>query len=305
MPAVGRHPIGTQPTRTTSVTRRRQPFAQPLQVSLLADISSAFTYSLTHYQLATESATAALLAGVGDGMAQLSVIQQENNSHNDGNVMQENAKHNLDWRRTRIFVLKGSVSGILWSKWYAFCDPFSMDIAQQCYNNLVQLHQHLPFAVLNPISDDTTLLLSLQIGISILLEQFIWCPFIYSVWDIPFPMLLRGDPIEDMPARVKATLPPLLWENCKVWTPANIIIYQIPLQWRVVLVSLTDVLWQSILSSALASSTALSSVSSLDETLVTKDIVSSLPQLNALKTNFRNDDLTTLEIVPPTRTVQP
>lgn len=192
---------------------------------LLTDISTAYTYSLTHYQLATESATTAVLAGVGDLVAQtLSHHKQKN---------EEQFAKNIDWKRAQTFVLKGSVSGILWSQWYAFCDPFTLQLAQQVVTT--------PDGISN-----------IQLLLSILLEQFIWCPILYSLWDIPFPMLLRGDAIETIPQNVRATIAPLLLENAKVWTFANLFIYHIPLQWRVVIVSLTDVVWQSVLSSSIA-----------------------------------------------------
>ena len=70
-----------------------------LEVSLIVEVSGAYKYSLTRYQLATESATVVLLAGAGDFCAQL-----------------REQKGDMDLHRCRIFALKGSVSGMLWSK---------------------------------------------------------------------------------------------------------------------------------------------------------------------------------------------
>jgi len=53
----------------------------------------------------------------------------------------------------------------------------------------------------------------LQLIISILLEQFVWFPIIYSLWDIPFPMLLRGGDVEEIPSQVQSTIGGLLWDN--------------------------------------------------------------------------------------------
>lgn len=142
-----------------SKTTTRRSILQPLELALIDEVAGAYTWSLTNYQLATESATSALLAGLGDVAAQL----QE--------------QKGIDWRRYRIFCVKGSVFGILWSNWYAFCDPTSLSIVEH-------------------LSLDSAATIPVQLFISILLEQFVWCPIIYSLWDIPFPMLLRGDAID-------------------------------------------------------------------------------------------------------------
>jgi hypothetical protein len=195
-------------------------------VPFLIDVTTAaYTYSLSHYQLATESATTAFLAGIGDLVAQTLSAHH----HQQQQKCDENQKFTIDWSRYQTFVLKGSVSGILWSKWYAFCDPFTLMLSQNM--------DGIP---------------NIQLLLSILLEQFVWCPLMYSVWDIPFPMLLRGDDLREIPQNVQAAIGNLLIDNAKVWTVANIFIYNIPLQWRVVIVSLTDVVWQSVLSSSIA-----------------------------------------------------
>lgn len=193
---------------------------------LLNEFSSAYTYSLTHYQLATESATAACLAGIGDVVAQVTATDDDTKP----------SQSSFDWKRSQTFVAKGAVSGIMWSYWYAQCDAWSLNFAQHCVQ-------------------DAGAVRAVQLATSILLEQFVWCPLLYSMWDIPFPILCRGDSIEEIPNQVKSKIGPLLLENAKVWTFANLLVYNIPLQWRVVVVSLTDVVWQSIVSSSIAATT--------------------------------------------------
>jgi hypothetical protein len=41
----------------------------------------------------------------------------------------------------------------------------------------------------------------------------------------------------------------MLTANMKLWTPVNIIIYNAPLKYRVILSATADVFWQSIVSS--------------------------------------------------------
>jgi len=196
--------------------RRNNKSSNTNKMSILSEVSTAYTNSLIHNKLMTESITAALLAGLGDFGAQV----------------QEEGKTTIDIRRCGSFVLKGSVSGILWSKWYAFCDPLSMSIVE-----------HIDFAIVNKDI--------LRVLTSIVLEQILMCPLLFALWEIPVPLLLRGDPINSIPQQVKNKFGGLLVENAKVWSFANLIIYNVPLQWRVVVVSFTDLFWQSIVSSTL------------------------------------------------------
>jgi protein Mpv17 len=223
--------------------------------------------------LATESATTAFLAGIGDLVAQ-TLSHHQNDDHPN-----EEQLFTIDWSRYQTFVLKGSVSGILWSKWYAFCDPFTLLLAQ----NLVSTST-------DSVSNNIQLLLS------ILLEQFVWCPILYSLWDIPFPMWLRGDDLKTIPQNVQSTIGNLLIDNAKVWTFANLFIYNIPLQWRVVIVSLTDVVWQSVLSSSIAAAMANSTTDNQDNGIIDNEEKS-----ESIMTTF--EEATTTASVAPRRQV--
>lgn len=77
------------------------------------------------------------------------------------------------------------------------------------------------------------------------------CPLMYAFWDIPVPALLSGSPLRTIPAQVQSKLGDLLIANAKLWTPVNIIVYSIPVEFRLLLSSMTDVVWQSI-NSAIA-----------------------------------------------------
>ena len=107
---------------------------------------------------------------------------------------------------------------------------------------------------------------------AILLEQFVACPLIYSLWDIPFPMIMNGAPVESVPGQVKQKIGPLLTENAKVWCVLNIVIYNLPVQYRLPTMSVADIFWQSVIASVAAEATADASAEQdldVDETLVT------------------------------------
>jgi hypothetical protein len=50
------------------------------------------------------------------------------------------------------------------------------------------------------------------------------------------------------PAEINNKLSDLLINNAKVWTPANLLIYNAPLEFRAVLANLGDIFWQSIVA---------------------------------------------------------
>lgn len=87
---------------------------------------------------------------------------------------------------------------------------------------------------------------------SVALEQFVACPIIYSLWDIPVPALLKGTPPKEIVEQVQGKVGGLLLENAKVWTLVNMIVYQVPIEFRVLFMSVCDVFWQSVVSDVAA-----------------------------------------------------
>jgi hypothetical protein len=53
----------------------------------------------------------------------------------------------------------------------------------------------------------------LLVILSILLEQIVWCPFVYCLWDIPVEELQQGSSTKELLPAIKTKLPPLLVEN--------------------------------------------------------------------------------------------
>jgi hypothetical protein len=50
------------------------------------------------------------------------------------------------------------------------------------------------------------------------------------------------------PAEINNKLSDLLINDAKVWTPANLLIYNTPLEFCAVLANLVDIFWQSIVA---------------------------------------------------------
>ena len=163
--------------------------------SLSSEFGSIYTHCLENYYLQTQSVTGALFSSLGDAIAQ---ANERQNSPNE-------IKEQHDWKRTRIYFIKGLGGGVMWSCWYDFADLWSQMLTEEILSKGVGESSYA--------LQQTT-----RTSISILVEQFFVCPIFYSMWDIPIPALLRGSPMRQIPAQVEEKLGPLLIANAKVWT---------------------------------------------------------------------------------------
>jgi hypothetical protein len=124
-------------------------------------------------------------------------------------------------QRTRNFALQGVGSGVLWALYYDWAD-----------------------VVVSPAPGGPVA----HTVLSIMLEQFSWCPLLFAFYQIPFSVLLNGGTLTDVPPAIQRQLNGLLVEYAKVWTPANLIIYNVPLEWRLLSSNVVDFVWGYISS---------------------------------------------------------
>ena len=120
---------------------------------------------------------------------------------------------------------KGMIGGVLWSQWYNFLDPIAASAGGASW--------------IAPV-------------VSTVAEQIFFCPIIFALYEIPFPMMMRGDPVDQIPGQVRDKLGSVLLENAKVWTVANLLVYSVPLQWRVLISGIAEAVWQMLLAQLLA-----------------------------------------------------
>ena len=130
----------------------------------------------------------------------------------------------VSFGRVARFAGTGFGNGIAWSCWYGYADE-----------------------LLAPVS-----LPALRVAGAMAIEQFVWCPILFSVYIIPLSSVLNGAPAADLPGEVRKRLGPLLIANAKVWTPANLIIYNVPVEYRVLASNSIDLLWAVICSQTAA-----------------------------------------------------
>ena len=90
-------------------------------------------------------------------------------------------------------------------------------------------------------------------GLSILIEQFVWCPLVFGLFEIPVSTALNGGgSLRVIKQEINDKLGGLLMDNAKVWTLANVLIYNAPVQYRTPISNIVDILWQSIVSDVAA-----------------------------------------------------
>lgn len=198
-----------------------------------------YQFCLEHYHLQTQCATSGIFAGLGDVIAQSKDVM-------DG-------KQGYKPTRTFHYILKGLGGGVMWTVWYETADEWSLDLTHQLFGG---------------VPEDSNVEKAAQVSISILLEQMFVCPLMYTFWDIPIPALLSGSPLRTIPAQVQNKLGDLLIANAKVWTPVNIVVYSLPLEFRLLLSSLADVGWQSINSGIATREVVIESKASLPARMV-------------------------------------
>lgn len=68
---------------------------------------------------------------------------------------------------------------------------------------------------------------------------------------------MNGMKPREIPGQIKSKLGDMLVASFKIWTPVNVVIYNVPVQHRVVLMSVADVFWQAVVSSIVVSSGAI------------------------------------------------
>lgn len=211
-------------------------------ISLATMTSGAYGKALLEHPLSTKSLTAGVLCGVGDVVA-----QNRDTTTNDYNL-----------QRTLRFASKGCFGGILWAFWYDGIDGFlrlededatavGMESSSLSFYTLTGalFSSQVNAAFLGFAKNHVGLVTTM---VSILMEQFIWCPLVYGTFEIPVSTLLNGGAPASIGGEIRTKLNGLLVSNAKVWTLANLIIYNAPLEWRLFLGNVIDIFWQSIVS---------------------------------------------------------
>lgn len=211
------------------------------ELPLVGDLISTYAYCLKYHYFPTQSITNAVLTAVGDGLAQ--AHEEKERMSADSTIPNRNY---YDPKRGLVYFFKGLGSGIMWAWWFDAAEVWSMELTHSVLSQTSNGLEAVEFA-----STTSTEVLdaqgqALRTGINILLEQFLVCPILFTVWDIPVTSLMRGSSFERVPAQIREKLAPLLVANAKVWTLVNIVTYNIPLEYRLLFTSAASIVSESI-----------------------------------------------------------
>ena len=243
------------------------------------DVFNAYSEVLQHHPTMTKATTGVIFCCIADIIAQIRGKVQLNKN---------NIIDTINYQRLGRFAVKGFFGAIIWGGWY---DLSSIVIST---DNVVAVSASL--GVKDSLLDNdmyTTITRTLSF---LIVEQFIACPIVFSLWEIPAATILNNAPIQRIPYEVDDKLGDMLMANAKVWTFANLIIYNIPTQYRVGFSSLLDIFWQTIVSDFAADCGEAKDDIVLDPTLV----VTMKSDEEALATNMNSG--TTKEEVYTTST---
>jgi len=174
----------------------------------IGEIGAMYDNFLTTSPLAANAFSTSVLWGVGDAVAQ---------------ARSQECADQLNSERIAKQMLTGAGEGVIWGYWYRLSEGLMGTFlgSGAAFQKTVSL---------------------------ICAEQFLFAPIIFALYLIPLSAMLGGACLRDVPQEVNNRLGALLTANAKVWTLANVVIYNAPVQYRVLLSDLGDILWSCICS---------------------------------------------------------
>lgn len=199
-------------------------------------IFSTYSDALQQYPFVTKGSTGLVLCGIGDLVAQKRKRIQMEYQSNDG----IEPMNRIDYKRLARFATKGFFGALIWGAWY---DLSAVIVSSE--NVALALAS---LGIRDGWIDSNVFINVARTFSSIVIEQFVVCPIIFGLWEIPAASILNNAPVRRIPYEVEDKLGNMLIANAKVWTVANLIIYNIPVQYRVGFSNLIDIFWQSIVS---------------------------------------------------------
>jgi hypothetical protein len=216
-----------------------------MNASSIQFIAEAYSTSLVQYPFVTRGTTGFFLCGIADIIAQIRGYGSESSSANDQDLESKQIRvpvsvpilKKINLPRLGRFAMKGFFGTIIWAVWY----DYSAHLLNS--NNVLAV-----LRTVGIIDASDTIQKVARTGMLILIEQFVTCPLVYGFWEIPVSTLLNGSSTSRILYEVKDKLGDMLIENAKVWTLANVIIYNTPLQYRSAISNIMDIIWQSVVS---------------------------------------------------------
>ena len=124
-----------------------------------------------------------------------------------------------DKQRAARYALKGLGGGLLWAFYFDFADAFAVN------------------SVDGPAA---------RVALQMALEQFFWVPLYVAFYDLPFASRLNGVPARRVPNVVRDSYVSTLVASAKLWTPANLLVYSTPVEYRLLVSNIFDLAWNTV-----------------------------------------------------------
>lgn len=226
--------------RTRGAHRTKINHYNMIQLDVFDVVVKSYSDALLQHPIITKGSTGFALCSVADTIAQIRGM-----TGTKGNIVANDSftlsMKSINWSRNARFAIKGFFGALVWSLWYDISDEIvSLDRIQSTLTSL---------GIQYDVDDNNIFLLNiLRTLTSMSVEQFIACPIIFSFFEIPAATILNNAPLRRIPYEISDKLVDMLVANAKVWTLANLLIYNVPVQFRVGLSNIIDILWQSIVS---------------------------------------------------------
>mmetsp|Transcript_22998 Transcript_22998/g.59837 ORF Transcript_22998/g.59837 Transcript_22998/m.59837 type:complete len:389 (+) Transcript_22998:844-2010(+) len=131
-----------------------------------------------------------------------------------------------DRQRAARYALKGLGGGLLWAFYFDVADAFAVN------------------SVDGPAA---------RVALQMALEQFFWVPLYVAFYDLPFASRLNGVPARRVPNVVRDSYVSTLVSSAKLWTPANLLVYSTPVEYRLLVSNIFDLAWNTVNSDISAS----------------------------------------------------
>lgn len=183
---------------------RRHSMRTVPSASTLTAFANAYEQLLFTHPLATKSVTNAVVAAIGDGIAQ----------SRDPEIDAYDPVRGLK------YAFKGVIGGAMWVEYFDWADASTSGL------------------------DDGLARVFAQMS----LEQFCFSPFYFAFYDLPMASLLNGVPARDVPAVVRDKWQSTVLSSAKLWTPANLLVYSAPLEYRLAVSNIFDLAWNTVSS---------------------------------------------------------
>lgn len=189
-----------------------------------AEVQADYARALLYQPIETKMITCACIYGFGDLVAQWQESSTtrggDEEEPEDSNSAHQRQQH-TEYGRAIRFATVGGWSGLLCHAYYGALDRYLDGMGAEGLQRMAA---------------------------SIAVDQLLWTPVWYAAFYLPLSGALKGNSPRKVFEEVQQRTVPLCLENAKLWLPACLLIYNVPLEYRTLTTNMIDLAWVCILS---------------------------------------------------------